>query len=47
MLVATWAYTVVFVFASLWFAHYSLAALHRLRQAASALSYVHESRFVA
>ena len=47
MLLSAWAYTVVFTFASLWFAHYSLAALHRLRQMASAVSYVHESRFAA
>jgi hypothetical protein len=26
----------VFAFASLWFAHFTLAALHRLRQAAPA-----------
>lgn len=45
MLVAVWLYTVVFAFASLWFAHYSLAALHRLRQVAAVVSYVHESRF--
>ncbi len=45
LLVAVWLYTVVFAFASLWFAHYSLAALHRLRQVASVVSYVHESRF--
>ncbi|WP_137895841.1 EI24 domain-containing protein [Ramlibacter sp. 2FC] len=29
--VAIWIYTLVFAFASLWFAHYSLAALERLR----------------
>ncbi|MGE0100022.1 MAG: EI24 domain-containing protein [Hydrogenophaga sp.] len=29
--VAIWIYTLVFAFASLWFAHYSLAALQRLR----------------
>ena len=47
LLLSAWAYTVVFAFASLWFAHYSLAALHRLRQMAQAVSYVHESRFAA
>lgn len=47
MLLAAWAYTVVFAFASLWFAHYTLAALHRLRQSAAAASYVHESRFAS
>jgi hypothetical protein len=30
--VAIWVYTLVFAFASLWFAHYCLAALERLRQ---------------
>jgi hypothetical protein len=29
--VAIWIYTLVFAFASLWFAHYCLAALARLR----------------
>lgn len=29
--VAIWIYTLVFAFASLWFAHYCLAALHALR----------------
>ena len=29
--VAIWIYTLVFVFSSLWFAHYALAALERLR----------------
>jgi hypothetical protein len=29
--VAIWIYTLVFAFASLWFAHYALAALERLR----------------
>jgi hypothetical protein len=46
MLVAAWLYTVVFAYASLWFAHFTLAALSRLRQAASVMSYVHESRFI-
>lgn len=30
--IAIWVYTLVFAFASLWFAHYCLAALERLRQ---------------
>jgi hypothetical protein len=30
--VAVWIYTLVFAFSSLWFAHYCLAALERLRQ---------------
>jgi hypothetical protein len=30
--VAIWIYTLVFVFSSLWFAHFLLAALHRLRE---------------
>ena len=29
---AIWIYTLVFAFSSLWFAHYTLAALHALRQ---------------
>lgn len=32
--VAIWVYTLVFAFASLWFAHFALAALQRLRAAA-------------
>jgi hypothetical protein len=32
--VSVWLYTLVFAFSSLWFAHFALAALHRLRQAA-------------
>jgi hypothetical protein len=32
--VAIWIYTLVFAFASLWFAHYLLQALQRLRAAA-------------
>lgn len=32
--VAIWVYTLVFAFASLWFSHYCLAALQRLRAAA-------------
>jgi hypothetical protein len=31
-----WLYTVVFAFATLWFAHFTLAALHRLRHGAAA-----------
>jgi hypothetical protein len=38
MLVAVWLYTIVFSFASLWFAHYTLSALHRLRLAAVAVT---------
>jgi hypothetical protein len=34
--VAIWIYTLVFAFSSLWFAHYCLAALERLRPGASA-----------
>lgn len=34
--VAIWIYTLVFAFASLWFAHFALAALDRLRAAESA-----------
>lgn len=34
-LVAVWLYTLVFAFASCWFAHFALAALRRLRAAAS------------
>ncbi|RYE39872.1 MAG: EI24 domain-containing protein [Hyphomicrobiales bacterium] len=30
--VAIWIYTLVFAFSSLWFSHFCLAALHRLRQ---------------
>jgi hypothetical protein len=33
---AIWIYTLVFAFASLWFAHYCLAALQTLRAEASA-----------
>ena len=33
--VAIWIYTLVFAFASLWFAHYALAALQRLRAQAT------------
>jgi hypothetical protein len=33
ILVSIWLYTLVFAFSSLWFAHYLLAALQRLREA--------------
>lgn len=36
--VAIWVYTLVFAFSSLWFAHYSLAALEQLRKKNNALS---------
>lgn len=45
MLLAVWLYTLVFGFASLWFAHYLLAALHRRRQGAGVASTLHESSF--
>jgi hypothetical protein len=35
--VAIWLYTLVFAFSSLWFAHYTLAALEQLRQKNNAL----------
>jgi len=35
--VAIWIYTLVFAFSSLWFAHYSLAALEQLRKKNNAL----------
>ena len=35
--VLVWLYTIVFAFATLWFAHFTLAALHRLRQGAAAV----------
>lgn len=34
VLVSVWLYTLVFAFAALWFAHYTLAALQQLRRAA-------------
>jgi hypothetical protein len=37
MPVAIWLYTLVFAFSSLWFAHYSLAALEQLRQERDAM----------
>ena len=36
VLASVWLYTLVFAFASLWFAHFTLAQLHRLRQAGTA-----------
>lgn len=36
MPVLVWLYTVVFAFATLWFAHFTLAALNRLRHGAAA-----------
>ena len=36
VLVSIWLYTLVFAFAALWFAHFALAALQRLRQARAA-----------
>ncbi len=36
--IAIWIYTLVFAFASLWFAHYLLQALQRLRAAASVVA---------
>jgi Etoposide-induced protein 2.4 (EI24) len=43
MLVSVWLYTLVFAFASLWFAHYALAALQQHRNAppAPALPAIH------
>jgi hypothetical protein len=38
VLASVWLYTLVFAFASLWFAHFTLAQLHRLRQAGTARS---------
>ena len=35
MLVSVWLYTLVFAFAALWFAHFALAALQRLRKGAA------------
>lgn len=37
--VAIWVYTLVFAFSSLWFAHYSLAALEQLRKKNNALAH--------
>jgi len=31
IIVSVWVYTLVFAFSALWFAHFALAALHRLR----------------
>jgi hypothetical protein len=33
--VAIWIYTLVFAFSSLWFAHYTLAALQKMRATAA------------
>ncbi|CAN5373763.1 EI24 domain-containing protein [soil metagenome] len=38
--VAVWIYTLVFAFSALWFAHYTLAALQRLRAESAALEIV-------
>lgn len=35
VLVSVWLYTLVFAFAALWFAHFALAALHKLRNPAA------------
>jgi len=35
IIASVWLYTLVFAFSSLWFAHYALAALHRLRAASA------------
>jgi hypothetical protein len=37
---AIWIYTLVFAFASLWFAHYCLAALESLREQSSSASVI-------
>jgi hypothetical protein len=37
LVVSVWLYTLIFAFASCWFAHYLLAALQRLRALATAL----------
>ena len=37
VVVSVWLYTLVFAFAALWFAHFALAALQRLRQAATSV----------
>jgi len=36
VLASVWLYTLVFAFASLWFAHFTLAKLHRMRKAGAA-----------
>jgi len=38
VLLSVWLYTLVFAFAALWFAHFALAALQRLRQEAALVS---------
>jgi hypothetical protein len=35
VLVSVWLYTLVFAFGALWFAHFALAALHKLRSASA------------
>ena len=47
MVVAVWLYIIVFSFASLWFAHFTLAALHRLRQHAAVVTTAPESRLAS
>lgn len=42
--VAIWIYTLVFAFASLWFAHYALAALEQLRGMPGALALADEQQ---
>lgn len=37
IVVSVWLYTLVFAFSSLWFAHFALAALHRMRLAEAAV----------
>jgi len=37
VVVSVWLYTLVFAFAALWFTHFALAALQRLRQVAVTL----------
>jgi hypothetical protein len=37
VVVSVWLYTLVFAFAALWFTHFALAALQRLRQQAEVL----------
>lgn len=41
--IAIWIYALVFAFSSLWFAHYALAALYRLRAATTDGTAVHAS----
>jgi hypothetical protein len=46
IVVSIWLYTLIFAFSALWFAHYLLAALHRLRGAPAAPSGAENRRFV-